>query len=343
MSLPSMFNLFYIRYSSFIKSLWHAAVIVLVLTAASCKKKQNINPPNLVARDPALIEYKGKYYLFGTGTGISQWSSADLKTWQQEPSIFKAPPAWTVALFPGFDNDIWAPDIAYYKNQFYLFYSISQYASNNSAIGYATNTTLDSKDSLYKWVDHGMLINSSGTSYNAIDPNFTTDYAGNPYLTYGSFYKGITITRFKNDSLHLNTLNANVQPVLASRSAATIAATINDIEAPFILKYNNYYYMFASVGSCCDGVNSTYRTIVGRSATIDGTYTDRFDTPMADGGGEIILQGDKFWHGAGGQSVYNLGGIYYIIYFSYDDAGINRLRIARLNWDGDWPVAQAIY
>ncbi len=34
-------------------------------------------------------------------------------------------------------------------------------------------------------------------------------------------------------------------------------------EAPYIHKRGDYYYMFASVGSCCNSMLSTYTTVVG--------------------------------------------------------------------------------
>ena len=297
-----------------------------------------MGPPNISVRDPsAIIEANGKYYLYGTGIGIKQWSSTDMKTWVAGPDIFKTAPSWTTAQIPDFKNDIWGPDISYYKGKYYLFYSVSQYGTINSAIGYATNTTLNPSDSTYKWADQGKLLESGGSGYNAIDPNFIADDNGTPYIAFGSFYNGITISKFQNDTLKLNAKISPDRQLLAKRSAAVIAATINDIEAPFILKHNNYYYLFASIGSCCAGVSSTYQTIVGRSATINGVYQDRNGTAMADGGGEVVLAADsKEWHGAGGESVFTIKGVDYITYFSFDDSSTERLRISQLYWDGNW-------
>jgi arabinan endo-1,5-alpha-L-arabinosidase len=36
-------------------------------------------------------------------------------------------------------------------------------------------------------------------------------------------------------------------------------------EGVFILKGPEYYYIFASRGRCCAGVNSTYQVVMGRS------------------------------------------------------------------------------
>lgn len=41
-------------------------------------------------------------------------------------------------------------------------------------------------------------------------------------------------------------------------------------EAPYIYKKDNYYYLFCSTGTCCDGANSTYQTVVSRSENLFG-------------------------------------------------------------------------
>jgi arabinan endo-1,5-alpha-L-arabinosidase len=68
-----------------------------------------------------------------------------------------------------------------------------------------------------------------------------------------------------------------------------VEADGNAIEAPFIFKKNNYFYLFASIDYCCKGVNSNYKTIVGQSENIKGPYIDKEGTPMDKGGGIIIL------------------------------------------------------
>jgi arabinan endo-1,5-alpha-L-arabinosidase len=65
---------------------------------------------------------------------------------------------------------------------YYLYYSVSAFGKNTSAIGVATNTTLHPNDQAYKWVDHGKVIQSvpGKTNWNAIDPNLITDKDGAP-------------------------------------------------------------------------------------------------------------------------------------------------------------------
>ena len=45
----------------------------------------------------------------------------------------------------------------------------------------------------------------------------------------------------------------------------------NAIEAPFIFRHGDYYYLFVSWDYCCRGEKSSYRVAVGRSRGLCGT------------------------------------------------------------------------
>src|ERR1035441_9278297 len=55
----------------------------------------------------------------------------------------------------------------------HLYYALSTFGSRNSAIGLATNPTLDPADPKYNWTDEGMVLRSfqDKDDWNAIDPN----------------------------------------------------------------------------------------------------------------------------------------------------------------------------
>jgi arabinan endo-1,5-alpha-L-arabinosidase len=97
----------------------------------------------LNVHDPVVIKQDDSYYLFSTGVGIPVRRSPDLQTWRvaRGGTVFQRMPEEASAYVPGADN-IWAPDISFYNGRYHLYYSVSTFGSNRSAIGLATNKTL---------------------------------------------------------------------------------------------------------------------------------------------------------------------------------------------------------
>lgn len=333
-----------------VKSILNIALAVLLFTVVS-------NGQSISVHDPVMAKHNDTYYIFCTGSGIGAWSSKDMKEWKREQPVFPEPPIWAAEAVPGFRGHIWAPDISFFNGKYYLYYSVSAFGKNTSCIGLATNKTLDPADSEFKWIDHGKVIQSvpGETNWNAIDPNLVVAADGTPYLSFGSFWDGLKLVKLNSDAT-APAEDLNSIPTIASRkkqSADPNPPAIDDnpkdaggnaIEAPFIFKKGNYYYLFASIDYCCKGVNSTYKMIVGRSETIPGPYIGKNGKSLATGGGTILLQGNEKWYGVGHNSVYTFDGTDYIVFHGYDaaDEGKSKLIIKKLNWDNEgWPVVTA--
>lgn len=306
-------------------------------------------PPRINVHDPALIKQGDTFYLFATGTGIARWSSKDLKNWVRMAPVFSEPPSWMAKAVPGFKGHFWAPDIRFFKGKYYLYYSVSTFGKNTSAIGLVINSTLNPTDSAYKWVDYGSIIRSSPgkEDWNAIDPNLITDKDGMPSLAFGSFWGGLKLVSLTADGKQVDPGEAVI--TLASRRASkkvvgrypAIApdSLHNAIEAPFIYRKGKFYYLFASADYCCKGPKSTYKMIVGRSKNIRGPFLDRNRVSMAKSGGTILLEGDVNWYGVGHNAVYPSDGKDYLVFHGYDaaDQGKAKLRIEQLEWKNGWP------
>jgi len=303
--------------------------------------------------DPVMIRQDSTYHIFCTGYGIAHWSSTDMIHWKREKPIFSQAPQWAVDSVPGFKNMVWAPDISYYNGSYYLFYAISAFGKNTSCIGLAINKTLNTADSNYKWIDHGKIIQSHPgiDNWNAIDPNLIEDRDGTPYLVFGSFWDGLKIVKLSQDRLSVNSTLKDL-PTIASRKkdpafaenlpavdGNPVAAGGNAIEAPFIFRKGKYFYLFASIDYCCKGPESTYKMIVGRSKKLLGYYVDKQNVMLTNGGGSIVLAGDKNWYGVGHNAVCDFDGTDYIIFHGYDasDHGISKLIIEKLIWVKGWP------
>jgi arabinan endo-1,5-alpha-L-arabinosidase len=293
-------------------------------------------PINIKVHDPAIIKQDSVYYIFATGRRIARWSSVDLITWKQEKRVFEQPPSWAVNDIPGFKDHVWAPDISFYKDKYYLFYAVSVFGKDTSAIGLATNTTLNANDTAYRWVDHGNIIQSipGKTNWNAIDPNLVVDTDGTPYLSFGSFWGGIKLVKLTKDRLKVDGSLATL-PTLAIRKNKGA----NPIEAPFIYKKGNFFYLFASIDYCCKGAESTYKVIVGRAENVHGPFLDQDGKKLTEGGGTIVLSGDENWHGVGHCAVAKLNADDYMVFHGYDaaDKGISKLLIRKIAWQDAWP------
>ncbi|WP_246853538.1 arabinan endo-1,5-alpha-L-arabinosidase [Rufibacter aurantiacus] len=311
---------------------------------------------NITVHDPVMVKQGNTYYLFSTGHGISVWSSTDMQNWKKEKPVFATAPEWAVKEVAGFkDNHIWAPDISFYNGKYYLYYSISAFGKNTSAIGLATNATLDPSSKDFKWVDHGKIIGSvpGVTNWNAIDPNLVTDKNGTPWMAFGSFWGGLQLVKLNKDRLSVAQDINKLSTIASRRKGLTIKtnpeplpgnpaeAGGNAIEAPFVFKKNGYYYLFASIDYCCKGAKSDYKMIVGRAKNVQGPYLDKNGVAMDAGGGTILLEGNEKWNGVGHNAVYTFDKTDYIIFHGYDAAenGRPKLRLEKLTWDKDqWPV-----
>jgi len=343
------------------------AAASLPLIAAWSKTPLALNPrlsgDITPVHDPCIIREGDTYYVFCTTTGpdakgqIPIRTSKDLLHWTLTGAVFPKLPDWAAKRIPG-AKGIWAPDISFVNGQYYLYYAVSTFGSNRSAIGLATNATLDPKSPKYKWQDRGLVFESfQQDNYNCIDPTHVVDRAGNQWLAFGSFWGGIML-------LGLDAKTG--KPARGDRHLVNIAQRPvpeggpDAIEANFIIERGGYYYLFASYDYCCKGIFSTYYTALGRSKEVTGPYLDKLGLPMTGGYGTVILKADLEesgqWRGPGHCAVlHDEDGQDYIVYHAYyqpkgarmdpsqwrkNHVGAPYLRIAPLVWSKDgWPAA----
>ena len=283
---------------------------------------------SIFSHDPATITYDdSKYWHMYTAPGIGFAYSTNLTNWISSARHIFTPganwktnyPAWTITYFgtSNTDGNLWAPDIIYMNGAYYLYYSCSSFGSSKSAIGVVSSPSLSNPT----WVDYGMVVNSSGltTDINAIDPGLFRDTDGKIYMTYGSWFGGIGIVEI--DSV----------TGLATTSVTHVyGGNHQSIEAPYLFKDRDYYYLVVNRGTCCDGVNSTYYITVGRSADIYGPY---------EGWRTILAKSGKYI-GPGHFSIFRKGCHKYVSTHYYDgnNNGFPTLDILKLTMEDDWPV-----
>lgn len=243
---------------------------------------------------------------------------------------------------------MWAPDVSYFQGKYHLYYAYSSFGSNASGIALVTNETLDPQSSRYHWNDEGLVLKSTrADDFNAIDPNIVLDKQGHPWLSFGSFWSGIKMRRIdpvtgKPSSADptLYSLASRAMPDRREPPKPGLPADRQAIEAPFIVRHGHFFYLFVSFDLCCRGTASTYRTIVGRSRDVTGTYVDKDGKPMLKGGGTLLLAANSRWLGPGGESLLQRPEGDILVFHAYDAVtGKPALQISTLTWQNGWPHA----
>jgi arabinan endo-1,5-alpha-L-arabinosidase len=327
--------------------------------------------------DPSIAEDHGKYYVFATGAAFphrpdgsdvppgpappgggprvkpdtrnfAQFPircSDDLHAWKRCGEVFPAIPEWIQEMSPK-TTELWAPDISFFDGLYHLYYAFSAFGKNTSGIALATNETLDAASPKYKWVDRGLVIRSFvEDDFNAIDPNLVIDAKGDAWLSFGSFWTGIKMRKLDRKTGLLSTTDTKTYS-LASRTKTPSTGPRNPdlppdseaVEAPFVFRHGQFYYLFVSWDLCCRGTKSTYRTMVGRATAVTGPYLDRDGRAMAEGGGSPVLVANAKWIGPGGESLLHLANEDLMVFHAYSAVdGRPSLHISTVGWKDGWP------
>jgi arabinan endo-1,5-alpha-L-arabinosidase len=294
------------------------------------KRGVRVHDPSTIVRD------KDEYWLFFTGRGIPSYRSKDLLTWTNGPRVFTNSVPWVQEAVPNNRGglDFWAPDAIKVNGRFLVYFSASTFGKNTSAIGLASNKTLDPDSPDYLWKDEGIVVQSASTNnFNTIDPSVTLDQAGGLWLCFGSFWSGIKLIE----------LDSSTGKRIRADSPMYSLARNESIEAPFIYFHDGFYYLFVNWGRCCRGANSTYNMRIGRAQKITGPYLDKDGKDMADGGGSLLLESDGPFIGPGHAGILKEGERYWMSMHYYDATqhGMSTLAIRPLIWGNDgWPVVK---
>ncbi|KAJ4177645.1 hypothetical protein NW755_013711 [Fusarium falciforme] len=289
------------------------------------------------SHDPTIIRRSdGTYFRFSTGGRIAVHTAPSI----EGPWTYKgaALPQGSKINLPG-NQDLWAPDVIQIGNVYYLYYTVSEFGKQNSAIGLARSSSMD----VGTWTDVGATgIRSDGTkAYNAIDSNLFKD--GNTWRMYfGSFWKGLFTVPMKSTPTSISSgagsSNVIYEPVTTA------------VEAPYMFKYGNYYYMFFSKGKCCGfdkdrpAAGQEYKIMVCRSSSATSGFVDKSGKSCTKGGGTVVLESHGWVYGPGGQGVYNDPTHGTVLYYHYVDTRIGYgdgqkvFGWNTINWSSGWPT-----
>ena len=285
--------------------------------------------------DPTVIRTDEGFYLYATQTNsywIPIYFSKDLVNWEFKRSAFRKATRPTEDVLPG-GGAFWAPEIRYINGKYVLYFSWAKWG--DGSISYTAVATSDSP--VGDFLNAKPLLITDDFGSNCID-QFYYEEDGKKYMFVGSF-NGIYVTELTDDGLSVKR-DADGKLVLKKQVCGRA------FEGTNIYKKGKYYYLFASINNCCDGINSRYKVVVGRSEKLLGPYVDRKGKDMLDNSWELVLEGDgETFFGPGHNSIIipDDAGTDWMIYHSYvkenGTVGGRLGMLDRIVWSADgWPT-----
>lgn len=269
--------------------------------------------------DPSTIaECDGKYYTFGTGGG--GLISEDGWSWHGG------------AERPGGGA---APDALKIGDRYLIIYGATGGGlggGHNGRILTMWNKTLDPKSPDFKFTTPIEVCYSDGMEdQDAIDPGLLLDpTTGRLWASYGTYFG--TIRLIELDPATGERVKGNKELDIAI-----------DCEATDLIYRDGWYYLLGTHGTCCDGVNSTYNIVVGRSKSVTGSYLDNVGRDMLHGGGRMVIAAGDRVCGPGhfGRTIIDEGVEIMSCHFEadFERSGRSVLGIRPLLWKNGWPVA----
>ena len=283
--------------------------------------------------DPSVVQAPdGAFYAYGTGGTCRK--SYDLVNWE-DMGIALQRPTWNDSVRTDKEGkqhpmrfSLWALDVSRVGKKYLVHYASAYWGNETrTGLGVAEGT------SPTEFTDCGKMFCSTEIGVqNSIDPCYVKD-KGKKYLIWGSFRR-----------LYMGRLTKDGKRIKNPSHLTQVAGTA--FEGAMVYKRKGYYYLFASVGTCCEGAKSTYHTVVGRSKKLAGPYVDRQGGRMLDNHYETVIKGNDRWKGPGHNSeiITDKEGDTWLLYHAYDALDPEKGRVMLLDkllWDEEgWPYVE---
>ncbi len=294
-----------------------------VLMSAPIFQKASAQVGAPFIHDPStIVECDGKYYTFGTGGG--GLISADGWTWEGG------------AVRPGGGA---APDALKIGDRYLIAYSATGGGLGGGHAGRVLtmwNKTLDPKSPDFAYTEPVEVVHSlDDEDCDAIDAGLLLDPTdGRLWLSYGTYFGFIRIVE----------LDPKTGKRLEGNKPVNVAI---DCEATTLMYRDGWYYLLGTHGTCCDGPNSTYNIVVGRSRKVTGPYIDNVGRDMIEGGGKMLIAAGERKTGPGhfGRFIMEKGVEKMSFHYEsdFDQGGRSVLAIRPLLWKNEWPVAGEVF
>ncbi|WP_240676160.1 family 43 glycosylhydrolase [Botryobacter ruber] len=274
--------------------------------------------------DPSVVRVGSDYWATATS---SEWAplfpilhSTDLVNWETVGHVFPENlPAWAEAHF-------WAPEIAYEKGKYYIYYTAKK-KGGNLCVGVASATSATGP-----YTDHGPLVCQE---VGSIDGFEIRDEKGDLYLV----WKEDGNSRQLPTPLWAQRMN-EARTALTGEKFELFRNNPNTwegglVEGPALVRRGNYFYTFYAGDACC-GRGCTYGVGVARAKSLRGPWEKHPDNP--------IMQKNDTWRCPGhGTLVTDEQGRDYFLYHAYhndDFVYVGRQGLLdEVKWDSstNWP------
>ena len=302
------------------KSIFKIGLMALASVMVTETVQAQIGAPFI--HDPATVaECNGKYYTWGTGG--SGLVSEDGWVWTNGERIA---------------NVGAAPDMLKIGDRYLLAYSTTGGGLGGGHAGTIVTCwakTLDPSSPDYGFPAAAerktVAYSLSDEDCDAIDAGLILTPEGRLFVTFGTYFGFIRV--------------CELNPETGER-LDTLAADINvavDCEASDMIYHDGYYYLLGTHGTCCDGVNSTYNIVCGRSKSPTGPFIDNVGRDMVEGGGKMVLGCRDGYAGAGhfGRTIIEEGVEKMSFHWEadYSMSGRSTLAILPIVWRNGWPEA----
>ncbi len=246
------------------KTIYLSAIVTLLNLAAGVAGEPKLPPLkplfDFPVRDTCVcLGPDNTYYLIGstghptwwvTNEGIRVWKSKDLKKWEPLGLVwsFEKDATWQKA--KGASRAIWAPELHYFKNNFWIAYCV-----NYGGTGILRSTTGKAEG---PYVD----VKKDGPLTGEIDASLFADDDGSAYLV----YQNGKIARLKDDMSGLAEQPRLLKPANAKQVG---------FEGAFLTKIGGRYCLIcAEVNYGSKG--KTYDCMAADAPSIYGPYGDRY-------------------------------------------------------------------
>lgn len=250
--------------------------------------------------DPSIIRVGETYYIatstFEWWPGIRIYQSTNLAEWGYLCSAIDTPRLADLRGVPS-SGGIWAPDLSYADNKFWLVYSVMDMVDSVFRDGVNYLTWADNITG--PWADP-VALNSLG-----FDPSLFHDDDGRKYLVqqtwdhreYHHRFNGITLTELDPTT---------VQLLPSTSRTIWKGSEVKLTEGPHLYKIHGWYYLFAAEG----GTTYNHQETVARSRSLEalsfqampGSYPflGNYDTPYSylqkQGHGSLASTPSSDWY-----------------------------------------------